>query len=97
MKRKDIFLLGTFEYPFEFLLPENIPTSIKNPTCTIEYKVVATFLKENFYEIKKSIEAEVTVYGYVNPCSPEPQVFSIQKDFFAPGVTKLHADTFSSQ
>ena len=78
-----VVLSGTFEYPFDFLLPDDLPTSLKNPTCTIEYKVIATFVKEKNSKIK-TFEEEVTVYGYVHPCSPEPQVFGLLKDFSSP-------------
>ncbi|KAJ8721242.1 hypothetical protein PYW07_002017 [Mythimna separata] len=77
---------GTHECPFEFFLPANIPTSMKNSTCTIEYKVFVTFVKDNFFGTKCTYEAEVLVYGYVEPCSPEPLIFGLQKNLFSLGA-----------
>lgn len=71
---------GTYECLFELFLPENIPTSFKNKICTIAYKIIATFVKDNFFGTKDKFEEEVTVYGYVDPCSPEPLIFGLQKD-----------------
>ena len=80
---KEVPVSGTFTHPFKFLLPYDIPTSINNPTCTIEYKVIATFVKDNYFKTTETFDTEVTVYGYVDPCAPEPLVFGIQKHFFS--------------
>ncbi|KAJ8721240.1 hypothetical protein PYW07_002015 [Mythimna separata] len=74
---------GTYEHPFEFYLPENIPTSMKNTTCKIEYRVVVTFVRDNFLKTKYKFDAEVLVYGYVSPCSPEPLIFGLQKNLIS--------------
>ncbi|KAJ8730546.1 hypothetical protein PYW08_001959 [Mythimna loreyi] len=74
---------GTHECPFEFFLPEKIPTSMKNSTCTIEYKIFVTFVKDNFFGTSSKFEADVLVYGYLEPCSPEPLIFGLQKNLFS--------------
>ena len=76
-------LSGKFEFPFEFVLPEKIPSTIKNLYCTIEYKLIVTFVKENLYETEYQFEEEVPVYGYVDPCSPEPMIFGLEKNLFS--------------
>ncbi|KAJ8730545.1 hypothetical protein PYW08_001958 [Mythimna loreyi] len=73
-------LSGTFEYPYEFELPANIPSTIKfNLLCKIEYKVIVVFVLKSFWASVKKFSEEFPVYGFVSPCSPEPLIFSLQK------------------
>ncbi|KAJ8730541.1 hypothetical protein PYW08_001954 [Mythimna loreyi] len=74
---------GAYEHPFEFFLPEDIPTSMKNTTCNIRYRVVVLFVKDSFFGTKYKFDAEVLVYGYVCPCSPEPLIFGLQKNLLS--------------
>ncbi|CAH0702214.1 unnamed protein product [Spodoptera exigua] len=77
--KKDL-LSGAFEYPFQFLLPIDIPPSFKDDICTIKYKITVTFVKANFLKTKKNFDVEIPVTSYVNPCSLEPMVISLKKD-----------------
>ncbi|KAH9635421.1 hypothetical protein HF086_006661 [Spodoptera exigua] len=76
-------LTGSYEHPFEFQIPDNIPISKKNDVCVIYYKVVAIFLKAEGLIKTKKFDAEIPVYGYVTRCSPEPLIFGLQKDLFS--------------
>ncbi|XP_021199894.3 arrestin domain-containing protein 17 [Helicoverpa armigera] len=73
---------GTYEYPFQFLLPDTIPASFKDIICQIQYRVIAKFLQNNFFNKGDTFEAEVPVYGYVGPWAPEPLIFGLKKYFF---------------
>ncbi|KAJ8730544.1 hypothetical protein PYW08_001957 [Mythimna loreyi] len=77
---QEVFLSGTFEYPFEFLLPDNIPSSTKYyKGGIIEYKVIVLFVKAKSIRTIKEYNRSIPVYGYVCPCSREPLIFSLQK------------------
>lgn len=76
-------LSGNFEHPFEFVLPDDLPSTVKNPFCTIEYKLLVTFVKENLYEIECTFAKEIPVYAYVDSCSPEPMIFGLEKNLFS--------------
>ncbi|XP_022814528.1 arrestin domain-containing protein 2-like [Spodoptera litura] len=80
---KQDLISGTFEYPFQFLLPNDIPPSFKDGTCTIRYKITVTFVKQNFLKTNNEFDVEIPVMSYVNPCSPEPLIFSLKKDLFS--------------
>ena len=80
---EELQFFGKYVQTFEFIVPEDIPTSMNNSICVIKYKVIATFVKLKNLKIKR-FDAEVTVYGYVSPCSPEPQEFYLLEDFVGP-------------
>ncbi|XP_022814807.1 arrestin domain-containing protein 2-like [Spodoptera litura] len=74
---------GRYEFPFQFFLPHEIPSSIKNKTCTIEYKIVAEFVKAKFFNATSKFNAEITVYAYVDRTCVEPLHFGLHKDLFS--------------
>lgn len=81
---QEVLLLGNFEHPFDFLLPDNIPSSIKsNSGGKIEYNVVVSFVKGKGLRTLKEYTRGIPVYGYVSPCSPEPLTFGLQKKLLA--------------
>ncbi|CAH0702215.1 unnamed protein product [Spodoptera exigua] len=82
-REKEDFISGGFEYPFQFLLPVDIPPSFKDSTCTIEYKIIVTFVKANIITSKKYFDVEIPVTSYVNPCSLEPMMFCLRKNIFS--------------
>ncbi|KAH9635413.1 hypothetical protein HF086_006653 [Spodoptera exigua] len=82
-REKEDFISGGFEYPFQFLLPVDIPPSFKDSTCTIEYKIIVTFAKANKITSKKYFDVEIPVTSYVNPCSLEPMMFCLRKNIFS--------------
>ena len=78
---QEVFISGSFEYPFEFLLPNDIPSSVKyNIRCKIEYKIIVTFVKAQGLTTIHNFTKEIPVYGYVKPCSTEPWIFKLQKN-----------------
>lgn len=68
-----------YEYPFEFHLPENLPSSFKNHTCTIAYRIQLKFEKPEFFSINKVFSTEIPVYGYVEPTVEGPIIFGLEK------------------
>uniref|UniRef100_A0A2H1VGC6 SFRICE_003343 n=1 Tax=Spodoptera frugiperda TaxID=7108 RepID=A0A2H1VGC6_SPOFR len=86
---RDDFILGGFEYPFQFVLPIDIPPSFNNDTCTIEYKITVTFVKANS-TLKKDFDVEIPVSSYVNPCSLEPMIFALKKNLSFRIKNKIH-------
>ncbi|XP_022814745.1 uncharacterized protein LOC111348384 [Spodoptera litura] len=79
---KDL-ISGAFEYPFQFLLPNDIPPSFKDDICKIKYKITVTFAKANFMKTNKHFDVEIPMTSYVNPCSLEPMMFSLKKDLIS--------------
>lgn len=80
-----IILPGTYEYNFRFMLPDNIPPSFKNSTCTIAYQIKIKFKKQAFFSINKQFTADLTVYGSVEPAGPEGNVsFGLEKTLLRP-------------
>lgn len=80
---QEVLLSGNFEHPFEFLLPYDIPSSIKyNIRCKIEYKIIVTFVKAKGLTSINEFTKEIPVYGYATPCSPEPRIFRLEKNSF---------------
>uniref|UniRef100_A0A2A4JRA1 Arrestin C-terminal-like domain-containing protein n=1 Tax=Heliothis virescens TaxID=7102 RepID=A0A2A4JRA1_HELVI len=76
-------LAGKYEYLFKFILPVNVPSSFKNKTCTIIYKVIAKFVESGSVNHTDKFDVEVPVRGYVEPCSPEPLIFGLKKELFS--------------
>lgn len=72
-------LSGAYEYPFQFLLPINIPSSYKDGNCVIAYKIIVTFVRTTRRE---QFEAEIPVQGYVTTSVQEPMLFGLQKKLF---------------
>lgn len=73
-------LSGAYEYPFQFLLPVNIPSSYKDGNCVIDYKIIVTFVKTTKRE---QFEAEIPVHAYVTSSIQEPISFGLQKKLFS--------------
>ncbi|XP_022815142.1 arrestin domain-containing protein 2-like [Spodoptera litura] len=73
-------LAGGYEYPFQFLLPVNIPSSYKDGNCVIDYKIIVTFVKATKRE---QFEAEIPVQAYVTTTVQEPMLFGLQKKLFS--------------
>ncbi|XP_063359391.1 arrestin domain-containing protein 17-like [Cydia amplana] len=75
--------VGTYEFPFEFLLPAEIPSSFQDEYSGIEYHVKVKFMKPSFFSLTKKFEREVTVYGNVNPVTgSESRTYELQKKLF---------------
>ncbi|KAF9423147.1 hypothetical protein HW555_001451 [Spodoptera exigua] len=74
---------GKYEFPFHFVLPNEIPASMKNKTCTIEYKIIAEFIKAKFFSATSKFTTEIPVYSYVSRTSVEPLHFGLQKELFS--------------
>lgn len=80
VRRGETVEAGTYAYQFKFLLPQDIPTSIKTNHCTIKYKVIAVFMKANLFNTTKKFGVEIPVLSYVEPFSPEPRVFKLKQE-----------------
>ncbi|XP_061729723.1 arrestin domain-containing protein 5-like [Cydia pomonella] len=75
--------VGTYEFPFEFLLPAEIPSSFHDGYGDIKYHVKVKFMKPSFFSFSTKFEREVTVYGNVNPVTgSESRVYELQKKLF---------------
>ncbi|XP_063893634.1 arrestin domain-containing protein 3-like [Helicoverpa armigera] len=70
---------GEFEYPFEFIVPYNIPSSFKDYTCTIEYKVIVKFAKRKLFSSGDTFETEIPICGCVSSSLQEPLLFGLRK------------------
>nr|XP_049696659.1 arrestin domain-containing protein 2-like isoform X2 [Helicoverpa armigera] len=70
---------GDYEYPFEFLLPDDIPSSVKTDACDIQYNIFVKFSRKGTFISESENELKVPVYGYVKPCSRQPLTFKIEK------------------
>lgn len=80
---------GAYEYPFEFILPRNIPPSFEDSICKISYKVEVKFAKPGFFSINRNFYIEIPVYGHVEHVSPStPIVFGVDKTLFKPFSNK---------
>ncbi|XP_026732928.1 uncharacterized protein LOC113497540 [Trichoplusia ni] len=77
---------GNYEYPFDFILPSDIPSSYKDKYVTIAYKISVKFEIRNIVNSLEKIKSEIKVCGNVKPCSPEPFKVEFDKKVFA--VTK---------
>lgn len=101
---EDAFILpiGTYERPFTFVLPNNIPSSFKNKTCTIAYKLVLKFERPGFFSIHKKFHTEIKVIGDVHPIKPDGiTVTELDKTLFTPfkkrkNLINLQAETPNS-
>ncbi|XP_075974349.1 arrestin domain-containing protein 5-like [Anticarsia gemmatalis] len=65
---------GTYKHPFEFVIPNNIPSSFKKKRCKIIYKIVAVFSKAvlGILDNTKTFVRIIEVRGTVKPCPTEP-------------------------
>ncbi|CAH0581594.1 unnamed protein product [Chrysodeixis includens] len=77
---------GNYEYPFDFILPSDIPSTYKDKYVNIAYKIVVKFEIRSIVNSVEKIKNEITVCGNVKPCSPEPFTVEFDKKVFA--VTK---------
>nr|XP_021198666.2 arrestin domain-containing protein 5 [Helicoverpa armigera] len=71
---------GDYAYPFEFLLPDDIPSSVKTDFGRIHYKIFVKFEKKRTFgaEVKLENEREVPVYGFVEPLTRGPAPFKVE-------------------
>ncbi|XP_047991726.1 arrestin domain-containing protein 17-like [Leguminivora glycinivorella] len=75
--------VGTYEFPFEFLLPTEIPSSFEDGYGDIKYHVRVKFMKPSLFSLTKKYEREITVYGNVNPVTGnESRSYELQKKLF---------------
>lgn len=83
--------IGTYERPFSFVLPNNIPSSFKDNTCTIKYKLVIKFEKPNFLSVHQKFDLEIDVIGNVHPIALEGRtVTELKKTLFKPFKKRKH-------
>lgn len=82
---------GTYEYQFKFELPKNIPSSFKNSTCTIAYRIGLKFIKPNLFSCSKKFTTAINVIGFVKFVSPEGNVlFDLKKSLVRPLSKRNH-------
>ncbi|XP_063893632.1 arrestin domain-containing protein 2-like [Helicoverpa armigera] len=74
-----MFEPGDYEYPFEFSLPDDVPSSVKTASCDIQYKIFVKFSRKGTFISKSENDLTVPVYGYVKPCSRQPLTFKVEK------------------
>ncbi|CAD0200051.1 unnamed protein product [Chrysodeixis includens] len=72
---------GSYQFPFEFLLPENIPTSHTDPIGNITYSIKVVFKKAGFIKTSEKFSTTIQVYNEPKPCLPEPLIAGTKKEF----------------
>lgn len=82
---------GSYECPFEFLLPIECPSTYKDDTCTIKYEIQLKFVKSSFFSINKRFNTEINVQSYVNPTIIEGKtIFGLEKKLLKLFSSKDH-------
>lgn len=81
-----IILHGVYEHPFNFYIPDSIPTTFKDPVGSIIYFIQLKFVRPNLFSFNKIFTAQIPVYGSVDllnpdgrPFSEEPTIFGLEK------------------
>lgn len=86
-----VFPVGTYEYQFTFVLPEDIPPSYISTTGTIKYKIGLKFVKLSVFSINKKFTTTINVYGYVKPELFESNtIFGLNKSLLRPFSKRNH-------
>ncbi|CAD0200052.1 unnamed protein product [Chrysodeixis includens] len=72
---------GSYEHPFNFKLPEEIPSSHKDDVGNITYKVELRFIKSGLVKNSNKFNTIITVYGDVKPNIPQPLMAGLNKEY----------------
>ncbi|CAB3238739.1 unnamed protein product [Arctia plantaginis] len=83
LERKEKKNVGVYDHPFQFLLPEDLPSSLNHPLCKISYRVSAAFVTTLRQNNKEEFHNVVPVFGYLKPDSPEILAFRLTKRPFS--------------
>ncbi|KAJ0175848.1 hypothetical protein K1T71_009007 [Dendrolimus kikuchii] len=81
---------GCYEYPFQFILPKDIPPSFKDEFCEITYVIVLEFVKARLINSTKQFKVELSVYGNVKPTFTSPIIFGMEKSLLKPFSARRH-------
>ncbi|PZC71167.1 hypothetical protein B5X24_HaOG213945 [Helicoverpa armigera] len=72
---------GSYEYPFEILIPEELPPSIKTDIGSIKYYFVLKFEKPGLSIWNKTFKTKVSIYPRIDTSlDDEPVNFTMEKD-----------------
>nr|XP_049696594.1 uncharacterized protein LOC126054553 [Helicoverpa armigera] len=78
---------GSYEYPYEMEIPQNIPPSFRSQNGKIKYHLVLKFKKPGLLKRTKSIQTEVQIFPQVDPMITDaPTAFALDKN-----LTKMFA------
>ncbi|XP_063893631.1 uncharacterized protein LOC135117711 [Helicoverpa armigera] len=78
---------GSYEYPFEMEIPQNIPPSFRSEIGKIKYLLILKFKKPGILKRTKSIQTEVQIFPQVDPIITDaPTAFALDKN-----LTKMFA------
>lgn len=84
-----ITLYGDYEYPFEFYIPEDAPTTFKDKNAAIAYGITLKLFKPSIFSFDDVFKAQVPINGFVDilnsdgrPIPEGPCVFGVQKSVF---------------
>ncbi|CAH0581596.1 unnamed protein product [Chrysodeixis includens] len=72
---------GSHEFPFQFLLPEDTPSSHLDPESEIKYRIIVKFIESGFVKSTKEFSTTIQVYSDVKPCPPESLIVGLKKEF----------------
>lgn len=82
---------GEYEHAFIFLLPEELPSSYRDKTCTISYKIQVHFKRPGLCNGNRLVETEIPVYGKVKPNLEYRTSFTLTKTTFL-AKKNMHAE-----
>lgn len=82
--RTAVVAAGCYDYPFEFILPKDIPPSFKDKICEITYEVILEFKKPQLFNSTKKFDVQLNVYGNVQQKLTFPIIFGAEKTLFKP-------------
>lgn len=72
---------GSYGFPFQFLLPEDMPSSHVDPNSEIKYKIEVKFTESGFVKSSKEFSTTIQVYNDVKPCLPGSLIGGFKKEF----------------
>lgn len=101
---------GTYEYPFQFVLPKDIPSSyhdrsemlsIVSHRCTISYNITIKFEMPGLFANKTYNKEIIVSAGFEQPTPNEPRCYEGAKTLFAPftssnNIVRLKGETTKS-
>ncbi|XP_026732697.1 arrestin domain-containing protein 4-like [Trichoplusia ni] len=80
---------GSYQFPFQFLLPEDLPSSHVDETGNITYKIKVIFKKAGFIKSSEKFSTTIQVYNDAKPCLPEPLTAGLKKEFLFSSKNKF--------
>ncbi|XP_026732731.1 arrestin domain-containing protein 1-like [Trichoplusia ni] len=80
---------GSYQCPFQFLLPEDAPSTHSDETGSITYKIKVVFKKPGFIKSSAKFSTTIQVYSNPQPTLPEPLIAGFRKEFLFSSKNKF--------